>query len=1734
MSKTGKKDGVKVGDKTFKSGLIHKTDDGKTFQGYEDRLNQEINDLEQGTSLYDDGTRNTHGDTKDDQRTQVRYKVDPAPGPEQVREKEEADAALDEAIRKALSDNPPSYLQLNHLVFEIPPEQINIQHDIKNVSMGVLRSSSTQKVRTGHGFIQVSFPLTFVSRSAVNTELVELLYMLRKSPFCWVHNEYLRKILLPENVKDPMMLTLQSISVQSVPNLPTTFQAVLQMLWFNYKPYAKTIQYRKFYNLDEKMQPMAFGPEFNMPEIENLYADVMSNFGAPAGISIRSSIEKFREHLDAIRAEPDPEKQKRLYDYLQEKENNPQLSLPWYEFIRGSESNQLTSSEFGPNLSPDKAFRMAWKEWGSPGKSPVDKTWQLEDENYQIYSKIRHFNSNSEFVPIHVSVQYAHRVASLPLLSHQLPTHQYLGPTDRELTITFHATQAGKAMLERFQKEIELFEQNVIDYRSLAHNAWMEVKTPLAKAAGFPRGAYGHKMVPEHIDIETVPGNPANSIVRVTFSEFNPTVFQENESPLDREDKVIAAFIQAVFNKLSGGNPRDIIHASSNIRGTGGEGDWGKEFELPVGETSLDIKNIDSQKSPWIELKFALTEQQAEIRGMAGLWECADEILATTHRVNNGAVAFAYATDEETYGLKSLAEISLLWGGNMLDQEKLGIEANQLKGDIRDIALKHLTGRVGKAFPTLAIEYAQVNLDLNSCYPDMELPPHPVTGRVIDTEPDFFLVDQELWSEADNKAETFARNDIMPAIKKIVKANAQTDLDLENKKPVDILEEEAEVYAQQGIVSMDGLPDLDYTSGDLKPQNLDVIGKLVANITEDSIFDAGLASVRRDTRLGMKKAFPTFRLYFIKESRDQITYSSFYEAQGGFAVKDLSVVRDRNTPADMLMISMVNLDGFLETSVIDDIRQEDFRAEQTRYVADNELYEQHEQIIKNQLQIANSKYGTNIKAETIHEIIDQVNANPPAGGYGAMGVTNNHAELVDGKTYSSSTLKDPVTNIRIGADAICVYAAQMARYKDEPRFEEVIASMYRFPKRETDITVAAGDNYLQNGTITFEWSQAVRSTELNEYVEEFRPQGSSESFVRRQQFDEDIKKTEEDLIDAIAEEKRMKRIQGITPTPLPKPVQDREQAKSKKKVEDLKDKLRTLRRDRESTAVRTAVTEGIIFKEGTDVVLKMGYSNNPENLEMVFVGEVTEVAEGPGTLQIIAQSFATELMQDIKGVPEKDAVLKGDVKPAQVSNWILSHPEVKHFGRWEDGWEIREDERNIRGVWYKKWDWTNNPSDDNVYLNDKYIGEHTLNGRTLWQGLQDLCFLYPGFIMGARPYRDLDRNGRRRWRNTFFMGKPDAGYLWWVPDDWSSLISEVQELQHDTFTRSGLDVGADVQLDIDTKQVQKDLNNLNARKKFLESVRYEPFRRYHFLSSYHNMIDNGIILTKRGIYNAVRLNSMRRKKGFFGGEKDEYEDVVERKLDGMDDENVNWLYVENDNAWGHRAQKMATSILLWNLRDIYQGEITILGDPTIRPYDVCFINDLYNDFQGPVEVGRVIHTFSEETGFITQIKPDLFTSIGEMAQRTAMGAIGAYSYRWLLNRMGVGWYDDANSEISQAYRHANDRGRAFTAFTGFTTVAALTVIYPLFMGPTLLGAYFLGKYIKNHATIRVVPLMHKGYPFVTGLEGFEAPASSNVLLNSYRQLRRGISEGIDAVSDLYLHLRTKRGRRAVFRKMFGL
>jgi hypothetical protein len=82
--------------------------------------------------------------------------------------------------------------------------------------------------------------------------------------------------------------------------------------------------------------------------------------------------------------------------------------------------------------------------------------------------------------------------------------------------------------------------------------------------------------------------------------------------------------------------------------------------------------------------------------------------------------------------------------------------------------------------------------------------------------------------------------------------------------------------------------------------------------------------------------------------------------------------------------------------------------------------------------------------------------------------------------------------------------------------------------------------------------------------------------------------------------------------------------------------------------------------------------------------------------------------------------------------------------------------------------------------------------------------------------------------------------------------------------------------------------------------------------------------------------------------------------------------------------------------DLYQGEIVITGEPAMKPYDQVFLYDTYNDMAGPIEVEQVTHIFSQETGFVTVITPDLTVNVNEIASMALHDALMSYfTSTWL-------------------------------------------------------------------------------------------------------------------------------------------
>ena len=77
------------------------------------------------------------------------------------------------------------------------------------------------------------------------------------------------------------------------------------------------------------------------------------------------------------------------------------------------------------------------------------------------------------------------------------------------------------------------------------------------------------------------------------------------------------------------------------------------------------------------------------------------------------------------------------------------------------------------------------------------------------------------------------------------------------------------------------------------------------------------------------------------------------------------------------------------------------------------------------------------------------------------------------------------------------------------------------------------------------------------------------------------------------------------------------------------------------------------------------------------------------------------------------------------------------------------------------------------------------------------------------------------------------------------------------------------------------------------------------------------------------------------------------------------------------VESASTSALRDFVKEMYQGELVVLGDPTVKPYDRIYLNDEFTSMKGITEVKRVVHNFSYETGFVTSISPDCISVIDD-------------------------------------------------------------------------------------------------------------------------------------------------------------
>jgi hypothetical protein len=290
----------------------------------------------------------------------------------------------------------------------------------------------------------------------------------------------------------------------------------------------------------------------------------------------------------------------------------------------------------------------------------------------------------------------------------------------------------------------------------------------------------------------------------------------------------------------------------------------------------------------------------------------------------------------------------------------------------------------------------------------------------------------------------------------------------------------------------------------------------------------------------------------------------------------------------------------------------------------------------------------------------------------------------------------------------------------------------------------------------------------------------------------------------------------------------------------------------------------------------------------------------------------------------------------------------------------------------------------NYSLDDKRVFSnncaYTLMGSTIWDIFHEMSLRHPGWVYGTRPYGTA-------FRYTMFFGVPSQRY-WQGPGsvefiDRMTLLYKI--LKDDkindsealsAFSLETMDRLKDTASYLAGKsggKIEDELAKLVKAKvqgEYLKgmNIRFVPFRRHHNISSNRELIWNGIMSSENAMYNGVSVTYREEDSSI---DLPAYGNALFKAHAFIPESTLRILPLEvYPNCVSYEmAMRYGMGSLLHTVRDMYRGEILVTGNPRIRPWDVCILTDDYNDMVGPIEVEQVVHNFSHETGFITEIKP---------------------------------------------------------------------------------------------------------------------------------------------------------------------
>lgn len=445
------------------------------------------------------------------------------------------------------------------------------------------------------------------------------------------------------------------------------------------------------------------------------------------------------------------------------------------------------------------------------------------------------------------------------------------------------------------------------------------------------------------------------------------------------------------------------------------------------------------------------------------------------------------------------------------------------------------------------------------------------------------------------------------------------------------------------------------------------------------------------------------------------------------------------------------------------------------------------------------------------------------------------------------------------------------------------------------------------------------------------------------------------------------------------------------------------------------------LRPGMKLHVRMGFANNPNNLNIVFNGSVIATNNiHANAIQVIAESFGKELLTDVLGTTNPQRLGGGwNSSTGTIFADLMQVPGIYHFGKSFSfmrlafeltlGDATDPESKSLLGsgagvfqspfkkgtgsavangnylfgfkvfsnVIQRSRIYTNIYASDVEYIDNEFnspfknlvinfwsmIAPTTYDffavKETPWDVMKQMCYRHPGTKVKPLWYQD---------RCTLFFGIKEQMYI--AKDIDGNLMkaaaNEIKE-QDDVFTNpdapGALNLYADYRIN-----------------------RMDLVTNFHIISSELNLISNGIKLNG-DYYTKVNV-----------GYREENSDISsiqewETTEMALDDNLAPWeIRATELNLSGCDGRYMSfrygTAFLIAEAEKMYGGSIFITGNPLMKSGDYAYIQDETRMLFGMIKIRECIHHYDERNGFTTEITPGQFVEHAEFVRSTFFLRLG--------------------------------------------------------------------------------------------------------------------------------------------------